>query len=339
MPEETTQGTLGPQAAEVPSDKDPFLNAKIMARAEEAAKAAPGGLTEPIEYLALKYTFTPSRGSMGGAFCLTFEGATGEIIDSQLWLTRPYIEKAFKPSRDWRTFLRMLSMLGPYDKTWGDKLNAMLPELTTPEDRMALFEERDSPNKRVLLRLESHIRKNFERATQCFFDVACELEKLTRSDLVSAKMLEARDGEGEEEPQEDEEEKSFEGTIIQCRPIVDPVWGKPSSEVTVGDILEVGIDGDAGPSALVKDYLQEAGLEPTFPVEEIERSEGKVLITLRISDEIQGIISLTKDLRLKTKRPLEEVNHSRTAVTDLLFFGILAIVLIGLLLAVRYFFL
>ncbi|MBR1671309.1 MAG: hypothetical protein IJ702_00075 [Fretibacterium sp.] len=317
------------------------LNAKILAAANAAVQSALAQNNEEPEYLALKYTFTPSRGDMGGAFCLIFEGATGEIVHQALWLTRPYVQKSFKTNRDWRTFIKLFPQLGPYEKLWGDKLNVLLPELVPTEDRVELFEEGDAAVKRRLLRVEGQVRRGFERATQCFFDVACEVEFLTRTELEKAKIIKApADPFEEKAPEEDnEDEKSFKGTVIQCRPRVDPVWGKPSSEVAPGDVLEVGIDGDGGPSALVQKFLEETGQAPTFPVEQVDRYEDKTHIYLRISEEIQGVMTLTKDLRLKTKQAYVAKKHHKTAIEDLFFFALLGIALVGLLLAVRYFFL
>ena len=320
------------------------LNAKILAAANAAVQSAlEKGIVKP-EFLALKYTFAPSRGDMGGAFCLVFEGATGDIVHQSLWLTRPYVQKAFKTDRDWRTFIKLFSQLGPYEKVWGDKLNLLLPDLVSREDLIELFEEGDAPVKRHLLRIEGHIRRGFERATQCFFDVASEVEFLTRGELQKAKILKAPAGvlekdEDEETDEEKEGEKrSFKGTVIQCLACVDPVWGKPTSEIVPGDILEVKIEGDAGPSALVKKFLEETNQAATFPVKQVDRHEDKTFIHLHISEEIEGIMTLTKNLRLKTKQTYVVKKRNKTAIEDLVFFAFLGFALVGLLLAIRYFF-
>ncbi|MCR4818805.1 MAG: hypothetical protein K5841_07610 [Fretibacterium sp.] len=300
--------------------------------------------TDEAEFIALKYTFTPSRGDMGGAFCLIFEGITGEIVFQSLWLTRPYVQKAFKTNRDWRTFIKLLSQLGPYEKIWGEKLNGLLPDLVSTEDLRELYEEGDAPVKRHLLRIEGHIRRGFERATQCFFDVASEVEFLTRNELVKAKILDAPENEEDESDEADDgeegegKEKSFKGTVIPCLPCVDPVWGKASSEIVPGDIIEVKIEGESGPSALVQKFLEETGQSPTFPVDQVNRREDKLYIYLHISDEIHGVMMLTKDLRLKTKQSYAAKKRHKTALEDLFFLTCMGLALVGLLLAVRYFF-
>ena len=44
------------------------------------------------EFLALKSTFTPSRGDMGGGFCVIIEGKTGKTVFQVLWVAKPYAE-------------------------------------------------------------------------------------------------------------------------------------------------------------------------------------------------------------------------------------------------------
>ncbi|MBQ9565068.1 MAG: hypothetical protein IJU98_05720 [Synergistaceae bacterium] len=348
MPERMPENAVGNNATGNEGYEE-YLNERIMNAAAKAAAAQPNRNVERKEFMALKYTFTPTRGDMGGAFCVIFEGMTGEIVYQSLWITRPYVQKSFKPSRDWRSFTKLFPQFGPYEKLSGDKLNSLLGELFAVQDRLDLFEEGEGVSQRRLLRIEGQIRKGFERATGCFFDVACEVELLTRSELEKAKILqkpepkEEPESEGQdsggEESGEGGKEKSFEGTVVQCLPLVDPVRGKSASQINPGDILEVKIEGDSGPSALVQNYLETTGLAPTFPVEAIERREDKTYIYLRISEEIQGVLTLTKDLRLKAKHTEAQKQQHKHGIEDLIFFGVLGIAVIGLLLAVRFFFL
>ena len=170
---------------------------------------------------------------------------------------------------------------------------------------------------------------------------------LTRSDLERAQILEKPappEEKKEEESGEDgtseekDKDKSFEGIVVPCLAVVDPVWGKPASQIAPGDILEVKIEGDTGPSGLVQKYLESTGQKPTFPVESIERREDKTFIVLRISDEIEGHMTLTKDLRLKAKHTVKQREQQKHGVEDLIFFGVMLLAGIGLLLAIRYFF-
>jgi hypothetical protein len=292
---------------------------------------------ETPEYLALKYLFfTPKQGEMRGGFCLLFEGGTGKILLQTVWLTRNNIPIAFKTSEDWRTFGRLLTQLGPFDKVWGDKLDALLPELVKEEDRLALFAEASNPVKQTLLSLEGQICKGFERATHTFLNVDCDVELLTRSELEKAGLLSPQAG-SKTDGQDGDKEKSFEGTVIPCLPRVDPVRGKPSSIVAPGDLLEVGLDGDVGASGLIQKHLEATHQAPVFPVEEVDRREDKTYIYLRISDEVRGLLTLTKNLRLKTRQSMDEtVKHK--GLEDLTFFLMIGVALVGLLFAIRYLF-
>lgn len=298
---------------------------------------------ETPEYLALKYIFyTPKHGDMNGGFCVIFEGNTGRMILQTLCLTRKEIEITFGPDEGWRSFGKLISQMGPYDKIWGDKLLALLPSLITEEDRIALFDEVDSrKNKKGnknLLRLEGAICKAFERATHSFLNVDCDVELVTRRALEEGGLLEPREGAEQVKEEKEEKERSFEGTVISCRPLVDPVRGKPSTDVLPGDLLEVGLDGDVGASGLIQKHLRATNQAPVFPVEEVDRRENKTYIYLRISDEVRGLLTLTKTLRLKTRRASTEKERNKSALEDLGFFIMIGVALIGLLLAIRYLF-
>ena len=124
-----------------------------------------------------------------------------------------------------------------------------------------------------------------------------------------------------------------------CKPVVDPVKGKASSEIVPGDIIGVNIEGE-GTSALVKKYLEENDIEPLFPVEEIKETVGKKFFYVKISDEIRGYVPITKDIKIKTKLPIEpeKQKSSMTFFGDFMFFGVLIVALIVLLLVIRSFF-
>ncbi len=305
---------------------------------------APGAQEDDApNYVALKYTFfTPKRGDLCGAFCLIYDGHSTKTVNQTLWLTRADTQITFKPSEPWRSFMRLLSQLGPYDAIWGEKLNAILPDLFQEVDRAELFEEGRLDAKRVLLRIENDIRHGFERATHNFFNVASDVEFLTRKDLEEAGLLDpmgSPSGESDETKDDGERaEKPFEETIVQCLPVIDPVWGKAASELAPNDVVEVTLKNNVGTGGLVQKFLESTNQSPTFPVEEIDRREDKTYIYLRISPEILGLLTLTKDLRLKTKRAVVEKERKMVALDDLFFFAMLGVSVVGLLLAVRYLF-
>ena len=298
-------------------------------------------------YLALKFTFVPSRGDMGGAFCTIFEGSTGKTIFQVFWLAKPYAGKMLnEPSKEWRKFVKRFPQMGPLDKTWGDRLQMQLRELLPADDRRKLFENYTRPR---LRQVESQIRRGFEQISQCVFSAATDAEPVSRHELERAKVLKPLNPTPQqlEEAEAAAKEKEraflngsqFEGTIIKCSPHVDPVKGKASSEIAPGDIIEVGIEGE-GTSALVRKFLEENDQQPLFPVEEIEKRDGKTYIYVRISDEIRGLLTLNKDLMLRIKEQPVPVSQSigLAALEDILFFGILGAALVGLIFVIRYFF-
>ncbi|MBQ6739015.1 MAG: hypothetical protein IJP41_11265 [Synergistaceae bacterium] len=320
-------------------------------QAEEANKSKP-------EFLAYKSIFTPSRGDIGGGFCVIFEGKSGKTVFQVFWLAKPYHSGVMiEPSKDWRTFVKRLPQLGPLDKDWGEQLQEQLKTILTTDEKRKLFE---NYTKVKLRQIESIIRRNFENVTQCVFSASTDAEPVARPELERAKVIkplppsreelerQQREKEFQERQEQEEREKeeakkegNFEGTIIMCTPLVDPVKGKASSEIAPGDIIGVGIEGE-GTSALVKKYLEENNIEPLFPVHEIRETEGKKFFYVKISDEIRGCITITKDIKIKVKGSAKESENQAANLSffgDVLFFGVLAGALVALLFLIRYFFL
>ena len=309
------------------------------------------------EFLAIKSTFTPSRGDMGGGFCVIFEGLSGKTVFQVLWLAKPYATGVMiEPSKDWRSFVKRLPQLGPLDKDWGEKFQENLKSILTIPEKKKLFE---NYTKVKLRQLESIIRRSFESTSQCVFSSVIDAEPVARKELERAKVIKPlppspeelarkqREQEEREKAEQEEKEReeakkegNFEGTLIMCSPVLDPVKGKPSSSLTPGDIIEIGIDGE-GTSALVKKYLEENQIEPVFPINEIRDTGGKKFLYVKISDEIRGVVTITKDIKIKTKggdSPNEAQNANMSFFGDIFFFGVLGMALILLLLVIRYFF-
>ena len=309
------------------------------------------------EFLALKSAFTPSRGDMGGGFCVIFEGKTGRTVFQVLWLAKPYANGVMiEPSKDWRTFVKRLPQLGPLDKEWSEKLQEQLKEILTTPEKKKLYE---NYTKAKLRQLDSIIRRSFEGTAQCVFSSVTDAEPVARRELERAKVIKPlppspeeaarkrREQEEREKAEREEKEKeeakkegNFEGTLIMCTPLLDPVKGKASSSLLPGDIIGVGIEGE-GTSALVKKFLEENNIDPMFPIIEIKDTGGKKFLYVKISDEIRGVITITKDIKIKSKE--EQVSETPAASLsffgDIFFFGVLGMSLIILLLVIRYFFL
>ena len=341
---------------------DLTFDIKEFAAATEKSKEPEAPQPEPVkkdtpEFLALKSSFVPSRGDMGGGFCVIFEGKTGKTVFQIFWLAKPYAKGVMvEPSQGWRKFVKSLPQMGPLDKDWGEKLQEQLKDILTGEEKRKLFE---NYTRAKLRQVESIIRRSFEGISQCVFSAVTDAEPVARPELERAKIVKPlpptpeqlakqkqeeedrkREEEEERERQEAKKEGNFEGTIILCQPMVDPVRGKASSEIAPGDIIGVKIDGE-GTSALVKKYLDENHIDPLFPVDEIKETAGKKFIYVKISDEIRGAIGITKDIKIHIKeQPKPEKPEGGASVLgDIFFFGILGIAAVALLFVIRYFFL
>ena len=321
----------------------------------EPEPPVPEKKNEP-EFLALKSTFLPTRGDMGGGFCVVFEGRTGKTVFQVFWLAKPYASGVMvEPSKDWRTFVKRLPQFGPLDKDWGEKLQEQLKSILTVEEKRKLFE---NYTKAKVRQLESIFRRSFENVAQCVFSAVSDVEPVARNELERAKIIkplpptpeqlakqqreqEEREKAEQEEKEEAKKEGNFEGTLIICTPVLDPVRGKASSMIMPGDIIAVNIDGE-GTSALVKKYLDENNIEPLFPVDEIKETAGKKFLYVKISDEIRGVITITKDIKIKIKETEQQQKENSASLSffgDVIFFGVLAAALVGLLFVIRYFFL
>ena len=139
------------------------------------------------EFLALKSTFLPSRGDMGGGFCVVFEGKTGKTVFQVFWLAKPYASGVMvEPSKDWRTFVKRLPQFGPLDKDWGEKFQEQLKGILTTEEKRKLFE---NYTKVKVRQLESIFRRSFENIAQCVFSAVTDVEPVARNELERAKII------------------------------------------------------------------------------------------------------------------------------------------------------
>lgn len=308
------------------------------------------------EFLALKSTFTPSRGDMGGGFCVIIEGKTGKTVFQVLWIAKPCTAGVIiEPSKDWRTFVKRLPQMGPLDKDWGEKFQEQLKKILTNAEKRKIYE---NYTKMKLRQLESMIRRSFESTSQCVFNSVIDAEPVARNELERAKVIKPlppsneelakrkreqeekeREEKANKEREEAKKEGNFEGTLIMCKPVLDPVKGKASSALVPGDIVEVAIEGD-GTSSLIKKYLDENNIDPVFPVDEIRDKAGKRFVYVKVSDEIRGVLTITKDIKLKIKGSQEDKAHAvnMEVFSNIFFFGVLGMALIILLLVIRYFF-
>ncbi|MDR3265574.1 MAG: hypothetical protein LBT15_06160 [Synergistaceae bacterium] len=307
----------------------------------EAGQTAPDMGKEPAKYGALKGCFhSPRRGDTCGAFCLLIDASTGEILENVFWVTYSSSESVIDVDLGWREFNKAIPDMGPYEKSLGDKLNTQLPEVFSVSARMDLLQHPEDSSRLAVV--EEDIRKSFERATHYFLEFHLVLERLSRQNLVDAGVLQP----GEDKPasesstSNEDEKKSFEGTLINCLPVIDPVRGCPVSELQPGDMVEVKIQGGVGASGLIEQYLASTKQDAVFPVQSVEqKSDDKVYVFLSINEEIRGLITLTKDLRLRTLRMDRDKKRTLNINMDnLIFFGTFFVATIVILLVIRFLF-
>ena len=75
-------------------------------------------------------------------------------------------------------------------------------------------------------------------------------------------------------------------------------------------------------------------------IDEIRDKAGKKFLYVKVSDEIRGVITITKDIKIKIKGSENDHAHAvnMEIFSNIFFFGVLAMALIILLLVIRYFF-
>jgi hypothetical protein len=301
--------------------------------------AQPPGNEPPQLYGALKcYFCTPKRGDIWGAFCFLFNGTTGESIENVFWVTRLLASPPIDVNMGWRELNRAIPSMGVYEKSIGDKLITSMLEIFTPTARVNLSQNAEAP----LTLLSTEIRNNFERATHCFLEVKMAFERLSRQDMVNAGVLPKDDAEANapDNPEVQEGEKSFAGTLVTCLPIIDPVRGIPVSELAPGDVLEVKIQGGIGAGELIQQYLNSTNQNAVFPVAAVEKKDDeKTYIVLNINEEVKGLITVSKDLRLRTlQRGASQKTTLSVNMDNVIFWGTIVLATAVILFVIRFLF-
>ena len=331
-PNEVSPNTASPETDEVTAVETDAASSDAASSAEEA----------PQDYVILKYTFITSKhvGDLCGAFCLIFEGTTGKTLFQAFWVTHADSLADLSASQDWRTFNRLTSRMGPYDKTWGDKLAPLIPELLPTADRRELYEADPQEAAQILSRISEAIRKGYERVSHCLLDVSCDIERPSRDELIEAGLLEAPEEKGESSGEIAAEEgpRSFSGILVQCLPLIDPIHGKVLADLVPGDILEVQIQSNVGAGGLVQQFLQATKQSPAFPIESIDRKGGKTYVYLPINEEMRGLLTLNKDLRLRTLLTTTARRRRIGFFDNMIFFLFVGLALLGFFWAIRYLF-
>jgi hypothetical protein len=286
---------------------------------------------------ALKcYFYTPRHGDVRGAFCMLFTN-TGDILDNLFWVTRSMSGADIDVMAGWRSVNKNILDMGAYEKALSEKLCAVMFDIFTPSVRAALLESAEAAEQ--LESLANDLRSSFERSVHYFMEISIRLERLSHQSLLDAGVLPPEEGTEEKSPSETGE-NIFSGTVITCLPVIDPVWGKPVSELVPGDMVNVTIQDEPGVAELIQNHLDSTDQQTVFPVIAIERKENdKTCVLLHISEEIRGLITLTKDLRLNVLNPIEEKKPSFAInVDNVIFFGTFSIAVVVILLVIKFLF-
>ncbi|MDR1978231.1 MAG: hypothetical protein LBQ42_05805 [Synergistaceae bacterium] len=292
-------------------------------------------------YGALKcYFYTPKRGDIWGAFCFLFNGTTGETMENVFWVTRMLVGPPIDVNMGWRELNKAIPSMGVYEKAMGDKLINSMLEIFSPSARIELSQSADASAR--LGSLSTGIRNSFERTTHYFLELKMAFEHLSRQDMINAGVLpkEGEEAKAPDNPAAEKHEKSFAGTLITCLPVIDPVRGTPVSELTPGDVLEVKIQGGIGAGELIQQYLNSTNQDAAFPVLTVEKKDDdKTYVVLEINEEVKGLITVSKDLRLRTLQrvPLQKKTIAIN-VDNLIFFGTLIAAAIVILFVIRFLF-
>ena len=269
--------------------------------------APPAGFSsgEPQQYGVLKcFFFTPKRGDIWGAFSFLFNGTSGVPMENVFWVTRSLTSSPLDINLGWRELNKLIPQMGIYEKAMGDKLVSSLLEVFSFAERMELSRDGGSPE--FLDDLGRKIRDTFERTTHYFLDLTLVFEPLAQNSLVEAGVLtdEITGVRAAEAAKPVWEQKSFAGTLITCLPVIDPVHGKPISELEPGDKVEVKLQGGIGAGELINQFLASAQQDAIFPIFAIEKKEDdRTYILLDINDELKGLVTVSKDLRLRVLAP------------------------------------
>jgi hypothetical protein len=293
-------------------------------------------------FCALKcYFYTPKRGDIRGAFCFVFS-EDGTILDEVFWATREMNGIDIDIMAGWRTLNKSIPVMGAYEKSLVEKLSSVTFDILSTSVRAELLQSSNVSEE--LENLSGELRNAFERATHYFLEIELRFERLSYHDLLESGVVSTNEEKEKEtdassDPQA-EGEKSFPGTLVTCLPVIDPVRGKPVSELVPGDLVNVKIQGGVGAAELIQKYLISTSQEAVFPVETVEKKDDdKTYVLLNISEEIHGLIVVTKDLRLSV---VQRASIKRRVISfnadNIIFFGTLTIATIVILIAVRLLF-
>lgn len=255
-----------------------------------------------VEYVALKGTlYTPKKGDVAGAFCLCYNGATGVVVESLVWVIHSDKQPSVSLGENWETFNKNVRLMGAMNKDLTAKFTDAIPAAVSSSMRTYLYE-----NPTDIAQAADALQKEFEKASHFFIDVSVAVEvfdeyRAIAGGIVRDPSTDKKSGGGSERSDENRTVARINDAMLECYPVIDPVHGRPISLLQPGDAIYVDVAPSSEIARQVINYLKRSGDESAFPVDKVEVLEsGQKTVTVNINSDIRGGFSSTKDLRIKT---------------------------------------
>jgi hypothetical protein len=192
-----------------------------------------------------------------------------------------------------------MNKIGAYDKDSSEKLTPVIEKSLNNNIKEYLYRNGETEN------AQSEIRKELENTLRYIVDVNIGFEMFGETRAEKGGIIRGKETSADEVKDERGafmDVVNLGGYPLACTPIIDPVNGCPISRLKIGDIVHVAIPETNDISKKVMDYvrLEKEGV-PAFPVSLIQALEsGNCVVILKINDEINGVLTLSSDMMLKT---------------------------------------
>ncbi|MFA7621179.1 MAG: hypothetical protein WCY56_04940 [Aminobacteriaceae bacterium] len=249
-------------------------------------------------YVAIKLRFeTRKKGEVGGAACVVAEGRSGELVDTTMWVSGRELPASFSIHSDWEAVRNGIQKMGSNpDRALFPKVLQLLKEVFSPTAVNSLFST--PPKKEDVI---SALEKAFLMVYHSEITFELAVETFNKARLETGGLGDV----GSPAPSDSEPEVPLNATMakvqINCKPMLDPVRGRPVSEIVPGEYIYVEVQKTGALSSVIEKILSRAGEHPAFQVTSVERlPSGQFLIKLSISKGIDGLARVSADLRLKT---------------------------------------
>lgn len=307
--------------------------ARVLVDSSDPAAAFSALRSIAPRYVAIKVKFeSRRRGEVAGLFCIVADGLTGEVLDKSLWVGRNGLPEGFAIGASWESVMNAIRNLEePMDSPTYKKVERILDSVFTPTAVNLLFRLEEKPESP--LRIQEMLANEFHLD----FIVDIEMERFNRLRAELSKILPDSEIEGKEEAEAAEEEtdkreKKLETLQLFCKPHVDPVKGKATSELSLGDLVGVSLDEGGTLARFVANIMAKSDQPLAFPVKAVEHlPSGDYVVRLHISEGIEGIFKGSGEVRVKIFQPGRYIISKTNPAFTVIFIGVF--ILLGLLIA------